>query len=178
MPTVKGINLCHVRGFIKERNLEQALLSKLSPAQVHVYEEAMHGSFIDIGVQAAIYRQAADLLFPGLPNGCVELGKMLGRKSFGGVYKVFLMIPSPKFVISKAASIWKTYYDKGDPVVENVTDKSLEFVVRNYPDLPAEVRDSVTGNVTILMDYAGCKNLTVKHDAPDPKSWRWTVTWP
>lgn len=177
MATVKGVNLCHVRDFIKERKLEQSLLAKLSPDHAKIFSEAMHGSLIPLDAQAVIYRAAASLLFPGVQNGCVEIGKMLGKKSFGGVYKVFLLIPSPQYVIGKATRIWSTYYDKGEAAVTSSTDKGLEFVVKNFAELPAEVRDSVTGNISILMEYAGCKNLVIKHDSSDPQVWRWTLTW-
>jgi hypothetical protein len=52
-----------------------------------------------------------------------ELMRALGREGvredLGGVFRIFLLVVSPQFLLSRAAALWSTYYDTGKMIVED-----------------------------------------------------------
>ena len=51
----------------------------------------------------------------------LELGRYSAEISLKGIYKIFLKISSPNFVLARASNVFNTYYNPG--IVEIIENK-------------------------------------------------------
>ncbi len=51
-----------------------------------------------------------------------EIGKYSAEVALKGIYKIFLKVASIPFIIKRTPTIYKTYYDKGNMIVEKTED--------------------------------------------------------
>lgn len=179
MAEIKGTDIVLLRELLSERGgrVEDALLAQLSEEEKHTYLHTMPISWSDLEIQARICQIAAKVLYPEAKNSVFELHYELAKRTYTGIYRVFLAVPSLQFIVKRAASIWRTYYTSGEALVENITDSSLDFVVVNFPELPDELRESASAHLTFLAEKAGKKGIAVKRDDKNPQKWVWHVNW-
>ncbi len=179
MSKIKGTDVVGLKKLLamEGNDVENTYLSKLSESDQDAYKSIIATTWTEIEVQARLYQAAGDTLFPGKSDSVVKLHQKLADKAYSGIYSVFLLIPKASYVFKRAANIWRSYYDTGIAKVENIEKNSMDFVVREYPDLPKTMRDAVTGHISTLLGKTGLKNLNVKRDESNPQEWIWHTTW-
>jgi hypothetical protein len=179
MPEIKGTDVALLRELVKEkgRHVEEAILAKLSDKEKDTYRQVMTISWTPLDVQARICQVAAEVLYPNAKNSIFELHFELAKRTYTGLYKVFLAIPSLQLIVKRAASIWRTYYNAGEAMVENSTDSSLDFVVTNFPELPPGFRESTSAHLIYLAQATGKKGAVINRDDSNPKKWVWHISW-
>jgi hypothetical protein len=179
MARIKGTDLVNLRKLLKKRGkeVEQEFMAALPENDRQIYKLVMATSWTPVDVQARIYMTAAKLLYPGQPNGVERLHYDLAEQAYSGIYSIFLRIPSLNFIISRVASLWTTYYDKGSAEVRNQSANSLDFYVRDFADLPREMRDATTGHISLVLKKIGKRNVLVRHIDTVPNMWQWHATW-
>ncbi|MCP4898777.1 MAG: hypothetical protein GY906_17540 [bacterium] len=179
MATVKCSDVVALRKVIKERDkdFEQEFISGLPPRLSEMYQESLATDWVSVDEQMSLYLAAAGALFPRQKDRMFQLGQALAQKTYTGVYRIFLRIPTIQFVASRAAQIWGSYYDTGEMTVENREDKSLDLVLRSFPDLPTPMRVMAAGHVVVLLEMTGAGGAKITRDDSDPQAWRWHVTW-
>jgi len=180
MVNTKNTDIAGLREILRGhgRGAEGALLVKLSPAARQLFENALAFQWSPLKMQMEIFQAAAEVLFPDSEDRSYRLGRLLAEKAYGGVYKAVLRIPSTRFVISRAAQVWSSYYDCGDVTVENAGDHGCDFVVRSFPDFPLVMREQLRGHVSVLLERTGLTSYTIEHLDTDPSAWRWAMRWP
>jgi hypothetical protein len=179
MIQIKGTDLLCIKKLFKEkyRNLEEQLLSTLDPETRSVYDHALAFQFIPAGIVARIYETAAQAIYPGQAQAVRYLFGEIALKAYSGIYSLFLRIPSPAYIIGKAAAIWRSYYSEGDAGTENSASNSLDFTVANVPDLPKAMRDATVGHLEVLMVKGGKRNTKVTLNEKNPQKWVWHLSW-
>ena len=179
MPKIKGSDVVALKKLFSKSggDVESKFLSTLSEDDAKAYKTIVATTWTEVEVQARLYEAAGKTLFPGDPNAVVKLHQKLAEQSYSGIYSAFLAIPKASFVFKRAASVWTTYYDKGVASIENITDSSMDFVVRGFPELPKALRDATTGHISVLLGKTGLKNLQVRHASTNPQQWVWNTTW-
>jgi len=179
MANCKGTDIVALRKLLTERGgeAEQAFVSQLDPELVKVFRTIVSTSWAPVEQHARIYQAAAKVLYPGEREPVVRVGEALARKSYSGVYKIFLRIPTVKFVMSRAASIWSAYYDAGRASISSSAPRKIVLLVEDFPDLPQPLRETAQGHMRVLMEMTGCRNPQVRCDTADPRAWKWVLTW-
>jgi hypothetical protein len=181
MIKVKGTDIKSLRKLFERRGAEaeKSLLRRLSPEIAHLYQHSLPISWNPMDDQVKLYEEAAPVLFPNDASALRRLGYAMADETFGGIYKMFLAIPSLSFIIGQAATIWKQYYEKGQASVETFKEGNkvsrVTFTVRAYPELPRSLREAICGYLQFLGEAAGEKNLAIKIDETDPQGWRWEI---
>lgn len=97
--------------------------------------------------------------------------------SYGGVYRVFLSIPTTTYVIKKAASVWASYHSTGTATMEDVGAGRATLVVRGAAPISRCMVDVIAGHVLALAELTGAKTPLVVPDARDPAELRWATRW-
>ncbi len=179
MNKIKGTDIVSIRKLFSERGKddERAFIATLSPELWNLYQTALYATWSSVELQILLYEKAAHYLFPNDQKKMYKLGRAMAEKSYGGVYKFFLKIPSVSMILNISAKVWNTYFDTGKGKIETISKNTIYFVVQDFPGLPAAMGDAVSGNITMLMEYAGAKNCEVMHIAGDPNYWKWLVKW-
>lgn len=175
----KGADVIALRKLLEERGAaaEKAFASKLTPELLEVYHGIIATSWTPVEQQMAVYQAAAQVLFPGQEEPMAHLGHALARKTFSGLYRIFFRIPSVAFIMQRVAVVWRSYYNQGEALVENIRPKSVDFVVRNFPQLPQPMLEVAKGHCRCILEMTGAKMVEVELNARDPQAWRWRLSW-
>jgi len=120
---------------------------------------------------------AAKLLFPNDPKRLRKLGNEMAIYGFSVMYKIFFRLPSLTTLFKKVAAQWAQMYDTGRATVEDIQEHSATLVVRDFPDLPAYLREYLGGFYEGLAKLNGAKNPKVIRDDKDPNVWKWELRW-
>jgi hypothetical protein len=80
---------------------------------------------------------AADKIF-GSGDGQVILdgGRWCARKDFSGMYKIFIAVASPMFLLKKVPNMWRTFYNSGSMQAEALSDTHIQLVLTDFPNIP------------------------------------------
>ncbi len=177
---IRGTDVSNLRTYLREKKgpqVERDLLSRLPGALRTVYLETSPVTWNPVEAQAELYEAAASLLFPDVAEPVVELHRMLARLSYSGIYRLFIRIPSVEYIAKRAATVWRKYYDTGNADTENSDEKSLDFVVTQFPTLPNALRQATTGHLYTLAEMTGAKHLDIAPPANTPEKWVWQIRW-
>jgi hypothetical protein len=61
-----------------------------------------------------------------------ELGKYSAEVALSGVYKIFIRISNPDFVISRATQVFSTYYQPGSIEITERNDTSIKTAIKDF----------------------------------------------
>lgn len=91
------------------------LLSKLSDAdrQVATVDAKLINNWIDVDIHTRLLAAVVRELNGGKEQVLVELGQWIATEQLRGVYRVFLLVVSPDFMLRRSAQIFQTFYDEG-----------------------------------------------------------------
>lgn len=169
MTQVKGSTLVprlnylqkHDPGGAFERVL--ALLDPENAERVRAGVMAHHWYPLDLYIQLS--RSIDRVLGNGDLKLVWELGRYSAEESLQGIYKVFLSIASPEFIVSSAATIWKQYYDTASlkVVKEGVADerKHVRMTVLGFQQEDDAIWLSIGGWVERTLQLSGGKKVKV-----------------
>jgi len=106
----------------------------------------------------------AKLFFSDSKEAAFEVGKYSAEVALKGVYKVFMMIATPIFMISRAAKIFSTYYDPAEiKVVENKNNKAL-IQVRKFKEKDCLIAYRIAGWLVSALEMMHKKNVRYNID--------------
>ncbi len=121
----KGTSLAAVVSFVRLRYGEEGLarlVSKVaSPAAAaHLGGVLLRASWYPFEDFVALL-EAGDLAFPERTSFAARQGAHGAETDLKGVYRAFVRLASPRFLVERASAVWKQYYSSG---ALNVTDSS------------------------------------------------------
>ncbi len=180
MALVKATDYGAVRKLAVKRgkDFEESFVAALSPEHAKAYRQVMVFDWLAVEEHARFLTEAASLLYPNHPLQLLQLGRDMAELTFSGVYRVFLRIPTIPFLISRAATMYKTFYDTGEATAECLQPGRADLEVRGFPEKPQALRITTTGHVQVLLERTGTKGVRVTHRDGDPQCWRWSAHWP
>lgn len=103
-------------------------------------------------------KQIAKLFYDNENDAAYELGIFSAEMGLKGVYKIFVRIASPKFVISRAKNIFASYYKPSVIKLEVVNDKLVYFNVYKFEKSYKIIAYRIAGWFKTAMKLTGCKN--------------------
>ncbi|MEW5846611.1 MAG: hypothetical protein AB1777_10160 [Bacteroidota bacterium] len=78
-------------------------------------------------------QKVADLFYEGdYPKAAREIGRFSADIALKGIYKIFVRISSPQFVLSRASSIFQTYYQPAEIKVVESADKKAVLQLEKF----------------------------------------------
>ncbi len=179
MPGYKGSALITLKKIFRkyDAELEKKFISSMTPEELAVYERILPSVWYPIDTATSLYEKAVKVLYPVPKQGLVEIGKEIAVDNLNSVYRVLVRVATAPYVIKQAALFWKTYHQKGQAWVENISDKKLIFNVRDYPELPVLIREMVRGFIIGLLEQTKAFNVQVTQVTTSDDPWKWEVTW-
>lgn len=81
-------------------------------------------------------QKVADLFYAGnATKAASEIGRYSADVALKGIYKIFVRVSSPHFVLSRASSIFATYYQPSDiRVIESLDKKAVLQLSKFHPN--------------------------------------------
>ncbi len=90
-----------------------------------------------------------------------ETGRYSSESALKGVYKIFVKMSTPQFIIARAGQILPSYYD---PAVLSIKETGAKHVIMIVTKLPVnhEVLEArIFGWVQKALEITGCKNVII-----------------
>jgi len=92
-------------------------------------------------------------------QGAYELGSFSAEKGLTGIYKVFVKMGSPSFIISRAAKVFSSYYKDTSIKVLSSTKKSVILMIDDFPEYADVVEKRIIGWIDKALEISGCENV-------------------
>ncbi|MDD4908451.1 MAG: DUF2378 family protein [Candidatus Omnitrophota bacterium] len=92
---------------------------------------------------------------------CREIGKFSANESFTGIYRVFIQFANPRFVINRAALVWRMVYDSGNADVSYLNDKTVIFKVRDFDSPDKALCKEIEGYLEKVIGMSGVRDALV-----------------
>jgi len=77
-------------------------------------------------------QRVGDLFFPSHKDAALELGRFSSESALNGIYKIFIKISSPQFVLSRATNVFATYYNPADIQILTAKDNSAILEMKGF----------------------------------------------
>lgn len=163
---VKGIAVKAIKDFVEKqypngyKNWIQALPEEskkifLAPIDVSQWYPIQYGS---IEPTKAIGK----LFFDGNVNkAAYESGRYSAQNALTGIYKVFVMIASPSFIIDRASRIMTSYYQPSSIVVKDKQSKMCTIHIEQLPDKSQIIEMRIAGWISKAFEVTGCKGINL-----------------
>jgi hypothetical protein len=159
---IKGSSVQQTLDFVKEKfpNRYSEWMNKLpEDTQKLLSGIIMPISWYPIQEGVIIPTQVIGEVFYNDPiKGSYEVGKYSAGKALNGVYKVFMRIATPHFLVSKAALIFSSYYDKADIKAVEIDQKKTELQFFNFTEDEKFLFYRVAGWIQGALDVLKTKN--------------------
>lgn len=93
---------------------------------------------------------------------CLNIGRFNAQDTFTGLYKVFLELGNPHFVIRRGHIAWRTIVDTGELEVEQAGDKYVKAKIINFSEPHKAFCWKVAGYFDKVLEMSGARNVQVK----------------
>ncbi|MCD4813542.1 hypothetical protein K8S19_07610 [bacterium] len=143
---------------------DEKILADLSPEDQAVFQkEILPFQWLDYGAYLR-YVFAADKVMGKGDNNLVALSsRYTARKHFSGIYRIFISVASPQFVLKRSARVWRQYFDVGTIETLEAADKHVLAKLTGYPDIPLNHDLSHIPFMEEILTMCGAKNPKGKH---------------
>jgi hypothetical protein len=167
MGKVKGSSWIAACEFINRKYGSQAVakvVEKMDSKDIEILSQPILPiTWLDYGTFIRFQVKADKILGLGDYRLMVEGGSEFGRASFNGIYKVFIRILTPSFVLGKAAQLWRQTMDPGELTVFKETAKGVELKLTGFPDMPLHHEMHQGSFIAEIARLTGIKNVKDTH---------------
>lgn len=167
MLQVKGSVPLSIRNYVQKEFPDRyhVWFNKLPQASKELYSGAIPASqWLDSETAAAIpTKMVGELFYHGDFRMAAWLtGRFSAEVALTGIYKMFVMIASPKFIIDRASMIMTTFYS---PTALTVVESRPHGVTLHLTQLPGAspvIENRIAGWMEKALEICGCKELDVQ----------------
>jgi hypothetical protein len=140
------------------------IISSLSPEDRNIFSKPILPIlWLDFGAFMR-FMLAADRIFGKGDYKVIEAASIhAAQKDLRGIYKMFISFTSPQFIIKNAATLWRTYYNRGVLSAEWSTDTSGRLTLENFPDMPLHHEHNHMPYMEECFRMSGGKDIVGSH---------------
>lgn len=104
------------------------------------------------------------MFFKDEMEAAFEIGRYSAEIALKGVYKVFVLVSTPAFIISRAAKIFSTYYDPAEiNILENADHKAV-IEVRKFKEKDCLIAHRIAGWMYKALEITRKSNISYTID--------------
>ena len=163
---VKGTIVTSVQGFLEENfpNRYNEWIDKLSEASRNIYNESiMVTEWYDYRDALIKPSEAAAQLFY---NGDIkrlswEIGRYSAEVGLKGIYKVFILIATPQFIMKRAGKILASFYKPAALKIGVERPKGVDLYVTEFPEPTVVAENRIGGWIEKALELCGVKNISI-----------------
>jgi len=96
--------------------------------------------------------------------GAEEMGRFSAEMALKGIYKVFLMVASPNYMLKRASQVFSTYYLPGEIKVSESMDKKVVLQITKFTEITANLEYRIAGWCLRALELTNCNH--VKYTIP------------
>lgn len=164
---VKGTGLVTTRDFVKAKHPQH--FDQWMNALPQKSKEIYKGMMMNAGWYPMndAYLIPMDVLCTSFFNGDPvkageELGKFSADLALSGIYKAFLLVASPTYLLRKASSMMSTYYRPCEIEAQETATNQVTLTIKKIPEINKMFEYRVAGWCKRALELSKCKNVTYK----------------
>jgi len=164
---VKGTVVSSIDRFVKDNfpNKYKEWKSKLPSDSQKVYNEVVNATeWYDVESSVLIPTRLVGEMFYNfnVKKAAWDSGYYSAKVALTGIYKVFVLISTPAFMMSRAGKIMSSFYDQAViKVVEN-RHKGITLHMTEFPGANEILDNRISGWMVKALEICGCKDLEAK----------------
>ncbi len=139
----------------------EAFVARLPPDTASlVHKPPIATSWLPFPRIVPLYEGAHRDLFGGSDEQVFDLGRRQMRDDLNTLYRIFMRVASPQFVVERATQIWGTYLrDAGHIAVTRNEDRLIEVLADGYPAMSPTMWHYVRGMIHGTVELTGVPSL-------------------
>jgi len=164
---VKGTSITSTRDFVKEKfpNQYNEWIKSLPAESKKLYEGAVKiGDWYEI--KPAYYEPMNKIIELFYNNNAQKGGEDLGKFSAGvtltGVYKVFLFVATPQYLMKRASRMVETFYIPSEVEVVETGSKMVVMKIKKFDGITKILEYRFAGWCFKALELCNCKNITYR----------------
>lgn len=95
-------------------------------------------------------------------TGAEALGRFSADIALKGIYKLYLMVATPQYLMQRASVVFSTFYAPCEIKVSESSGKSVTMQVPKFPEMTIAVECRIAGWCVRALELCGCKNVQYK----------------
>lgn len=164
---VKGTIISSVQNFIKENfpNRYEEWLNKLGEDSKGIYSNPVMASEW-YPYQSGLIKPTELLASMFYGNDLVKSSWKVGRFSaevgLKGIYKVFVLIATPQFIMKRGGKILASFYDPSVLKIGEERPKGVDIHITDFPEATVVAENRIGGWMERALEICGVKNIDIK----------------
>lgn len=94
-----------------------------------------------------------------IPKAARESGRYSAESGLKGVYKIFVRVASPNYIMQRAGRVFTSYYSPSDISVVNGHAKGLTLHITKFPEPEHIIEHRIAGWCERALEFTNCKNV-------------------
>jgi hypothetical protein len=103
--------------------------------------------------------RVCQLFYDGDTRGALDIGRFSAEYALKGIYKVFLKVRSPEFLIDRASRILPTYYRPSAMEVVEASEGRCTLRVTDFQEMDEVIELRIKGWIEKAGEIAGGRNI-------------------
>jgi len=97
-----------------------------------------------------------------IKQAALESGRYSAELGLKGVYKIFVMIAKPQYIMQRAGRVFTSYYSPSDISVVNDHEKGLTLHITKFPEPETVIEHRIAGWCERALEFTNCKNVRAR----------------
>ena len=163
---VKGISMASTREFVKSKYGSDDFkkwLESLSPEARAIFEKPVLASEWYSPKQAFIEPTEAvcRMFYNGDIRGAWDLGRFSAEYSLKGIYKIFLRITTPEYLMERATKVFTSYYNPSEMIVASAEPGKVVLRITQFEGITDTIEHRMAGWLERAVELCGKKSSKV-----------------
>ena len=95
-------------------------------------------------------------------TGAEAIGRFSADLALTGIYKLYLLIATPKYLMQRASTVFSTFYNPCEIVVSESGDKTVTMQITKFQDMTPTLEYRIAGWCIRALELCGCKRPQYK----------------
>ncbi len=138
MAQVKGVAILGLIKFIK-KNMKDTLpkiISSLPPeTKKYMDEHIMLTEWYPYKLYTDLLKTLDKVVGKGDLSYCIEQGRLSAQHDLSSMYKVFLSFVNPKVLLTRAMSVWNSYFDTGQVEANIISKNEVTITIIEFSEI-------------------------------------------
>lgn len=168
MMKIKGEAVKAFKQFVEDKFGEEGLkqwMNALNEKQKKVYNSMIFSSewysLKDIIIDPA--NIAFDMFYDGdRKKGGWENGYFNANMTLKGVYKIFVKVATPEFLMKKAATIMSTFYEPCKMEIAEIDKTHVLLRITEFSEIEEAIETTISGWAQRALEICGAKNINIE----------------
>ena len=164
---VKGTILSSAQTFAKDKfpNRFDEWINSLSPESRELFTNPIMASEwydIEKGLFEPTEKLAEKFYNGDVKRVAWEMGRYSAEVGLKGIYKVFVLIATPQFIMKRGGKILSSFYDPCHLITGEIRPKGVDIIIKEFPGSSEITESRIGGWMEKALEITNVKNITIE----------------